>query len=101
MRLGIRIPFTGPIGGEDVVRIVQAAEAHGFEAGFVGDHTVWPADDDSLNPSTALGKYPKPPNEATFDALTTLAYAAAASRTLRLGVAVAVLANRNPLHFAK
>jgi probable F420-dependent oxidoreductase len=106
MKLGIRIPYSGFYEGKDVIEVAQAAEARGFDAGFVGEHIVRPvAPEKAVNPtataSLALGKHPKPSDYPELATWTTLTFAAAVTRKLRVGSGISQLALRHPLMFAK
>lgn len=65
------------------------AERVGFEALWVGDHIALPQD------------APDPFDEPRFEAISTLAYLAAVTTSIRLGVAVLVLPQRQPVLLAK
>lgn len=67
----------------------SAAEKAGFEALWVGDHITLPRD------------APDPFDEPRLEAVSTLAYLAAATSRIRLGVAVLVLPQRQPVLLAK
>ena len=67
----------------------RRAEEAGFEALWVGDHVALPA--------TA----PDPAHEPRLEALTALTFIAAATQTVRLGVGVLVLPQRQPVLLAK
>ena len=74
----------------EVLRVRAArAEAVGFEGLWVGDHIALP--------DTA----PDPANEPRLEALTALTFLAAATSTVRLGVGVLVLPQRQPVLLAK
>ncbi len=66
-----------------------AAEEAGFEALWVGDHIALPKD------------APDAADEPRIEALSTLAYLAAVTTRIRLGVAVLVLPQRQPVLLAK
>jgi probable F420-dependent oxidoreductase len=65
------------------------AEAAGFEALWVGDHIALPAD------------APDPATEPRLEALTALTFLAATTNSVRLGVGVLVLPQRQPVLLAK
>lgn len=67
----------------------ERAEQAGFEALWVGDHIALPA------------SAPDPADEPRLEALTALTYLAAATRSVRLGVGVLVLPQRQPVLLAK
>ena len=65
------------------------SEQAGFESLWVGDHIALPVD------------APDPATEPRLEALTALTYLAAVTSTVRLGVGVLVLAQRQPVLLAK
>lgn len=67
----------------------RRAEQLGFESLWVGDHIALPADS------------PDPATEPRLEALTALTYLAAVTSTVRLGVGVLVLPQRQPVLLAK
>src|SRR5919199_5553831 len=76
-----------------LVRVARQAEAAGFESLWCGEHVVVP------DP-----RVPPPPIEPTdpiLDPVVALTFAAAATRTIRLGTGVIILPQRNPLVLAK
>lgn len=99
MKFGIGIPncregvdypagFTTPGG---IVKLCQSAEKLGFDS-------VWA--DDHLTPKLALLKRdPQPPSY--FESFVTLSHVAAATKTIRLGIAVLVIVLREPVLVAK
>ncbi len=99
MKFGIGIPtcregrdytasFAGP---QDIVELSQMAERLGFD-------TVW--GDDHITPDQALRtKDPQPPS--FYELFTSLAYVAAATKTIRLGIGVMIIVWRDPVLVAK
>jgi probable F420-dependent oxidoreductase len=83
------IPFVRP---EDFVRLAVACERLGYHSVWGNDHITSQAYVRELFPG-------KSPN--FYDPMTVLAFCAAATSTLRLGTAVAVLPMRDPFWFAK
>ncbi len=105
MRIGVTLPNYGPLaGGENLVRLARHAEALGFDSVWVADHLVVPIETASVYPFDARDT----PTPARLDGLVefyeplvTLAYLAAATTRVRLGVSVYVLPYRNPVVTAK
>jgi probable F420-dependent oxidoreductase len=90
MQLGIHLPHIGrKAGPESIRRAAVQAEALGFADVWVSEHIIVPKD----------GGYPPSPN--FWDPVLTLAWAAAATRRVRLGTSVLVLPMRHPLPLAK
>ena len=105
MRIGVTLPNYGPLAsGANLVRLAQHAEALGFDSVWVADHLVVPVETASIYPFDARDT----PTPAKLDGLVefyeplmTLAYLAAATTRVRLGVSVYVLPYRNPVVTAK
>ena len=76
-----------------LVRVARQAEAAGFESLWCGEHVVLP--DPRVPPS------PMEPTDPILDPVVALTFAAAATRTVRLGTGVIILPQRNPLVLAK
>ena len=84
----------GPCADPDVaLRVAQAAEAHGLESVWTGEHVVLP--DPQVPPS------PVPPEVPFLDPAVALAYIAAGTTQLRLGTGIIILPQRNPVVLAK
>jgi probable F420-dependent oxidoreductase len=107
IEVGIRIPYQGDVAVSDILTVVREAEAAGLQSGWVGDHLAFPEKVTSAMPrssslpSRTNGTYPWPMDAARLDSLTTLAFVAASSRTLRIGVGVLIAALRGPAVVAK
>jgi probable F420-dependent oxidoreductase len=105
VRIGVTLPNYGPLAsGANLVRLAQHAEALGFDSVWVADHLVVPVETASIYPFDARDT----PTPAKLDGLVefyeplmTLAYLAAATTRVRLGVSVYVLPYRNPVVTAK
>jgi Luciferase-like monooxygenase/IstB-like ATP binding protein len=88
--------------GPAAVELAQAAEAAGFDSIWTVEHVVVPAQYQSKYPYSPSGKmgsgledFPIP------DPLIWLAYIASATRTIKLGTAILILPQRNPVVTAK
>jgi probable F420-dependent oxidoreductase len=105
MRYGIALPNYGPLAGPDVlVRVARHAEACGADSVWVSDHVIIPSHIESMYPydrSTQRSAANLDNLETFYDALTTLAFIAGATTSIRLGVSVYVVPLRNPLLTAK
>ena len=84
--------------GIDVGELARELEGRGFESLFVCEHTHIPASRRSPFPSG--GELPKRYSH-THDPFVALSFAAAATRTLKLGTGVALLPQRDPIITAK
>jgi probable F420-dependent oxidoreductase len=84
--------------GIDIGELAVALEARGFESLFVCEHTHIPVS--RRTPFPGGGALPRRYSH-THDPFVALSFAAAATRTLRLGTGVALLPQRNPIITAK
>jgi probable F420-dependent oxidoreductase len=89
MEFGIALP-TYPAGAtvEGVVKVAQAAERLGFVSAWTTDHVIMPADQ--------AGPY-----REIFEPLMILGYLAALTKTVKLGISVIVVPQRNGIVLAK
>jgi probable F420-dependent oxidoreductase len=104
MKFGIRIPppQMGPISDPDwVVRYAQLVESLGFESLWTIDHALMCVDYDSTYPYKTTGRTPIPADADMPDPLILMMWIAAATRTIRIGTAMLILPQRNPLILAK
>jgi probable F420-dependent oxidoreductase len=105
MRFGVALPSYGPLATPEVLaRLARRAEATGADSIWVSDHLVAPVGVASVYP------YDRRPDarpgdmgviERFFEPLTTLAWLAAQTHRIRLGVSAYVLPYRNPVVTAK
>ncbi|HXA72788.1 MAG TPA: LLM class F420-dependent oxidoreductase, partial [Acidimicrobiales bacterium] len=68
---------------------------------WLGEHVVQLPDYDSSYPYAEDGRMPLPPGTGMLEPFTTLAFLAANTKTVRLGTAICLLAQRNPVYTAK
>ncbi len=103
MKFGLRYASLGRYSsGPAAVELAQAAEAAGFDSIWTVEHVVVPHGYQSRYPYSDTGRmgagledFPIP------DPLIWLAYIASATRTLKLGTAILILPQRNPVVTAK
>src|SRR6266850_2009669 len=103
MKFGLRYASLGRYAsGPAAVELAQAAEAAGFDSIWTVEHVVVPHGYQSRYPYSETGRmgagledFPIP------DPLIWLAYIASATRTLKLGTAILILPQRNPVVTAK
>ena len=103
MNFGLRYASLGRYAsGPAAVELAQAAEAAGFDSIWTVEHVVVPHGYQSRYPYSETGRmgsgledFPIP------DPLIWLAYIASATRTLKLGTAILILPQRNPVVTAK
>ena len=103
MKFGLRYANLGRYAdGPAAVELAQAAEAAGFDSIWTVEHVVVPDGYQSRYPYSPTGRmgsgledFPIP------DPLVWLAFIASATRTLKLGTAILILPQRNPVITAK
>jgi len=102
MRFGFGLPTAGAAAnGPDILRFAHRAEALGFESVWSGDHIIMPTGKITQYPYTTDGSFSRPPSEGFLEPFTLLAYAAAGTKTIKLGMTVIILPYRNPIVQAK
>src|SRR2546426_360756 len=103
MKFGLRYASLGRYAnGRAAVELAQAAEEAGFDWLWTVEHVIVPRDYQSKYPYSPSGRmgsgledFPIP------DPLIWLAYVASATRTIKLGTAILILPQRNPVVTAK
>ena len=102
MKFGLRYCNVGPLSRRDpALEIAQFAEAAGFESLWSIEHVVIPAGYQSAYPYSDDGRFGWPETLDYPDPIMWLAVIAGATTTLKLGSAVMILPQRNPLVLAK
>jgi probable F420-dependent oxidoreductase len=102
MKLGLMFANSGPFSAPDLLaHLAQTAERCGFESIWTVEHVVIPQDYKSPYPYTPTGRIPGGEDVPIPDPLLPLAYAAALTKTLKLGTGVMILPQRHPLYVAK
>jgi probable F420-dependent oxidoreductase len=79
----------------------RAAEANGFDSFYVPEHTHIPVRRDAAHPGTGTAELPDDRYMRTLDPWVSLAMAAAVTSTIRLGTAVALPVEHDPISLAK
>lgn len=82
-------------------RAAQAAEAAGFDSFYVPEHTHIPVRRDAMHPRTGTRELPDDRYMRTLDPWVSLSMAAALTSVIRLGTAVALPAEHDPITLAK
>ena len=103
VQFGVRLPVAGPLSGpEPIGEIAVLAEELGYDALWVHDYLVWTHELDRTHVSCGAIELIKDDTEPLFyESLTTLAYVAALTSRVELGIAVLILPYREPLFTAK
>ncbi|MFT7648862.1 MAG: putative F420-dependent oxidoreductase [Candidatus Poriferisodalaceae bacterium] len=102
MKFGLRYCNIGPLSQrEPALELAQFAESAGFESLWSIEHVVIPAGYQSAYPYSDDGRFGWPENLDYPDPIMWLAVIAGATSTLKLGSAVMILPQRNPVVLAK
>ena len=101
MKVGLAFAASIAWERENSLELIKTAETAGFESVWCGEHVILPDTIISKYPYTEDGKIPATADTAIPDPLIWLAFAAAASSTLRLGTCILIVPQRNPLVLAK
>ena len=102
MHFDLWMPTAAPFATADLLACVGAeAEARGVHRLWVGEHVVLFDEYASSYPYAEDGKIPAPKGTGLLEPLTTLSFVAAHTKTLRLGTAMVLLPQRNPVYTAK
>ena len=102
MRFGIHLAASGPLASADRIgRLAVEAEDLGFDSVWVGDHVVMPRRFRSTYPYAEPESFTVEGASTFYEPIVTLAWVAARTSRVRLGVSVLVLPQRNPLLTAK
>lgn len=102
LRIGAKLPSSGA-GAHDVPlrSLARKAEEAGFDSLWVSDHVVMPRHVSSRYPFSRDGTMSWQPEEPWYDALVSMATAAAVTHRVEIGVGVLIVPMRNPLILAK
>src|SRR5437868_8860196 len=103
MKFGLRYASLGKYsGGRAAVELAQAAEEAGFDSLWTVEHVIVPRDYQSKYPYSPSGRMGAGLEDfAIPDPLIWLSYVASATRTIKLGTAILILPQRNPVVTAK
>ena len=102
MRVDLWIPTATPFATPELLAAIgREAEERGFSELWVGEHVVLFEEYASSYPYADDGKIPAPPGTGLLEPLNTLSFLAAHTSTVRLGTAMVLLPQRNPVYTAK
>ena len=102
MHVGIQAPFLLPyVTPAFIADAARAAEDAGFQTIWAPEHVVLFDDYDSTYPYTPNGKLRGPGNSPILEPFDYLTFLAAATKRIRIGTAICLLAQRNPVYTAK
>ncbi len=99
MEFGIHLPHVGPFATPEAISgVARKAEELGYHSLWVSDHIITPRKIDSPYPG---GRYPVQPEWPFLEPVSTLLFAAAVTKRVRLGTSVLVITQRQPVILAK
>jgi probable F420-dependent oxidoreductase len=102
MKFDLWLPTASPMTTFDLLESVgRESEERGISTLWVGEHVVLFEKYASNYPYAADGKIPAPPGSGLLEPLVTLSYVAACTKKVRLGTAMLLLPQRNPVYTAK
>ena len=102
MKYAFTIPSRGPLATPEALgAIARRGEELGYDALCNGDHIVLPRKIASPYPYTESGEFPGSPSGEWLEQLTSLAFLAGQTSTIRLFTSVFIVPHRNPLVAAK
>jgi len=103
MKFGLRYCNIGDYADPaKAIELVQAGEEAGFESAWTVEHTVVPEGYASRYPYSPTGRMPGQESKFVLpDPLMWMAYVAAATSTIKLGTAILILPQHNPVLTAK
>ena len=101
MEFGIALPHIGTgASAEAVAEVAERAEGLGYDSLWALDRLLWPVRPASKYPGNPRGELPAV-MQTVYEPLTSLAFVAARTKTIRLGTSVLVAAYRSPVLAAK
>jgi probable F420-dependent oxidoreductase len=102
MDFGLFAALAAPYVTQDgLVTLAQESEARGFESLWVAEHVVLFDDYEPEYPYDEGGRFPATADSGILEPLSTLAFLAGHSSTIRLGTGILLLPQRNPVYTAK
>jgi probable F420-dependent oxidoreductase len=102
MEFDLWMPTANPMTTPDLLEAVgRESEGRGISTLWVGEHVVLFTEYASAYPYAADGKVPAPSGSGLLEPMVTLSYLAACTSTVRLGTAMLLLPQRNPVYTAK
>lgn len=102
MRIGLFLVTVNPFATPDYLsELARAAEERGFAQLWAGEHVVMFDEYEPHYPYSNDGRVGLRPESGMLEPFTTLGFLAHATRTIRLGTAVCLVPQRNPVYTAK
>ena len=102
MKVDLWVPTVDPFSTPELLATLgREADQRGIGTIWVGEHVVLFDEYSSEYPYAADGKIPALPNSGLLEPFITLSFLAAHTSTVRLGTAMVLLPQRNPVYTAK
>lgn len=102
MKFGVFLPISGRATGPDtLMEAARSAEAQGFDAVWSADRVVTPWTIKTSYPYSENHEFIVPPDRPFLDSFTCLAFLAACTEKIMLGISVLVLPYRHPLYWTR
>ena len=102
MRIDLWVPTASPFSTPELLAVIGAeAEQRGIGTIWVGEHVVLFEEYASSYPYADDGRIPAPAGTGLLEPLNTLSFLAAHTTNVRLGTAMVLLPQRNPVYTAK
>jgi probable F420-dependent oxidoreductase len=102
MKLGVFLPISGRATGPDtLMEAARSAETQGFDAIWSADRVVTPWTIKTSYPYSENHEFIVPPDRPFLDSFTCLAFLAACTEKIMLGISVLVLPFRHPLYWTR
>jgi probable F420-dependent oxidoreductase len=102
VKFDLWVPTASPMTTFELLEALGSeSEARGISTLWVGEHVVLFEEYQSHYPYAADGRIPAPPGSGLLEPMVTLSYLAACTTTVRLGTAMLLLPQRNPVYVAK
>jgi probable F420-dependent oxidoreductase len=102
VKFDLWLPTASPMTTFELLEAVaKESEDRGIGTLWVGEHVVLFDQYQSAYPYADDGRIPAPPGSGLLEPMVTLSYLAACTRTVRLGTAMLLLPQRNPVYVAK
>jgi probable F420-dependent oxidoreductase len=102
MKIGVFAALASPLATAEYVRtLAEGAERRNFHSLWLPEHVVLFDEYVSRYPYSPDGRIPAGGENGLLDPLTALAFVAAATRRIRIGSAVCLVPQRNPVYTAK
>jgi probable F420-dependent oxidoreductase len=102
VRIDLWVPTASPFATPELLAVIGTeAEQRGIGTIWVGEHVVLFEEYASSYPYAEDGRIPAPAGSGLLEPLNTLSFLAAHTSTVRLGTAMVLLPQRNPVYTAK